>query len=307
MTTQATLVYTAYLGGLSAAAAATLMGAVPVDPGILGFYGLRVLSDSTPVASPVVRTIVLGFNPSVTATAAAHLESHDSGSSVISISVSGAGADYVQPPAVSFTGGRPAIPVQEIPFGGPRRAHQTMPDTASPTNEFQPQLNASACAFAYLKVVSAAVAAGGGGYSAATFIRVSGQLKSQGGPHGVGPPTGVGRPAILTPTIALGVITGVTVTDPGSGYVGVPTITVVDPAVTPGTGGKITVSMGVGSIEVTRGGAGYASAPTVVLTPFFQAMFPPTGDQGVAFRHLFTTSLETALKSPITASPPVIA
>jgi hypothetical protein len=313
MTATATLVYTAFLGGGSSAGVAAAMAAVPVPPDILNAFGLRLISDATPVASPVVRTIVLGLNPIASATATATLEaSGDSGSPVESITVTAPGSGYIRPPVISFTGGRPVTPVQEIPFTGPQRFMQNLDDSAdSPSNQFQPQLNASAAAVAFLKAVSASFV-GGAGYSAATFIQVKGQLKSSGSPPTLTatPPPDVGRLMVLVPTITLGAITAVTIVDPGSGYTGVPTITVVDPSVTPGSGGSVSVSMGVERIDVLREGAGYNAAPTVVLTPLFQALFPagvsPFEGQQRPFRNLMNTALEQALTSPVSAATPVI-
>lgn len=503
MSTQATLVYQAYLAGLSAANAAALLGGVPLPIDLLAFYGVRVLSDATPSASPCVRTIVLGLNPVVNATAVAALEDNNSGSPVKSVTVSAAGSGYVVPPIVSFTGGRAlaaggalapinfvaaasnpisstqsaVIPAAQqvgdlivvfvahqdetfdetsvtdtagntyiraiTPFlrvglgkqsvyfanagtptpAGLNTVHVTFPATVNgfdmrvalyrgagtgftldqtvsatginaplaavtttvpaevvvsgcfvtgavtalnvragftsrlitPVFEglcddivagtgtysggytdpcgpwicqtvsfFQnpapallvgggvenmetPSFNGPAAAVAYLKVVSAAVVAGGTGYSAATFIKVEGKLKSSGEINPiVGPPEDVGVPAVLTPTIAFGVITGVTVASAGSGYVGIPKITVVDPTSGGGTGAVISVSMGVGVIAVLRGGSGYKPAPAVVLTPYFQAVFPPASLQAAPFRNLFTPIFEKALLSPVSASAPVI-
>jgi hypothetical protein len=312
MTTTATLIYTAPLGGASAARIISLMAAVPLPTDALTFMGVRLISDTTAGAGPVTRTIVLGLNPVGTATATAVLASAgDSGSPIESVSVSAPGSGYVAPPVISFTGGRPAVPVQEIPFDGPSRFRQNLDAGASsPSNQFWPQLNTSAVAVAYLKAVSAAVASGGSGYSAATFIEVTDALKSAGDRPSLTatPNVGVGRPVVLIPTIALGVITAVTIVDPGAGYVGVPTIEVVDPAMVPGTGAVITVSMGVERIDVLREGAGYNVAPTVVLTPLFQALFPAgSSNQAAPLRMLMNTALEQAITSPVSAAEPVIA
>lgn len=274
MTTTATLAYSAYLGGLSAAQAQSIVEAVPLPADILTFYGVRVTSDNTTAADPVVRTIVLALNPASAATAVASLLDQDSGSPIATVTVTSPGAGYVQAPSVSFTGGRPAGITPSILSGS---------------------LDQPAAAFAYLKAVSAAVVSAGSGYSAATFVQAMGGLKAG------------GRPMVLTPTIVGGHITAAVVTDPGSGYTSLPKLVVIDPGVTPGSGGVVSVSLGVDVITVTRGGAGFSSAPTVVLTPFFQAMFPPTGDQAAPFRNLFTVALEQALLTPISAATPVIA
>ena len=114
---------------------------------------------------------------------------------------------------------------------------------------------------------------------------------------------------MLTPTIVGGVITGVSLTSAGSGYVGVPTVTVVDSG--GGSGAAIGVSMGVGEVLVLRQGTGYNAAPSVVLTPFFQAIFPagasPFVAQQAPLENLMNVALEQAITSPVAASPVVIA
>jgi hypothetical protein len=297
MTAQATLIYRAFLGGGSAAQVAALMAAVPTPNDVLAFLGVRVISDSTPVASPVVRTVVLGLNPVADGAATCALEPGDStGAAVESITVTVPGSGYVIPPIVTFAGGRAGAAPQIMARTGPERVHQTIPSNPGildPESQLSGALNTPAFAEAALKIVSAAVVAGGSGYSANTFIKLSG-----------GRPL---RPAVLTPTIALGAVTGVTVTDPGSGYRAVPTVTVVDPNVVPGTGASVSVSMGLDFIQLFRSGSGYTTPPTVVLTPYFQFCFPPTGNQAAPFANLMKVAIEQAILSPVSADPPVIA
>ena len=279
MSITATLVYTAFLGGGSAVNVAFLMDddQVPVPPDVLAAFGLRVDTDVTPVASPVVRTIVLDLGPSATATATASLENvGDSGSPVGAVAVTGAGQDYILPPFVQFSAGRSLTP----------------PDTE--ISQLAGSLDSPAMAQAYLEAVLVSFAAGAG-YSAATFIKVSGGLKPG------------GTPMVLTPTIVGGHITAVAITNPGDGYTGVPTVIVVDPSVTPGSGGSVFVSMGVGRIDVLRGGGGYTEAPTVTLVPAFISMFPDGTDQAAPLEQLMTTALQQSTLGPVTASPVAIA
>jgi hypothetical protein len=282
MSTTAILVYTAFLGGASAAEIITLMGAVPPPAAELSFLGVRVLSDITAGAGPVLRTLTLGLTPGLDAAATAVLETSASGSPIGSVAVTTPGADYVLPPIISFTGGRPSVVPEQSTVG-------------INVNQRAGSLDSPALAQAYLKVVSTAVFAGGGGYGPNTFIKLSGGIK----PGGV--------QAVLTPTIAGGIITGVVLTSPGSGYTGVPTVIVVDPGLVPGVGGVVSVSMGVGEIKVERGGTGFNAPPVVVITPYFQALFPPTSDQAAPFKQLMTTALEQATMGPVTASLPIIA
>jgi hypothetical protein len=283
MTSTATLTYTAFLGGATDTELAALISAVPVPPSVLNALGLRVISDNTPVANPVVRTIVLALNPASTATATAALATQNSGSAVGAITVTSPGSGYVLPPIVSFTGGRPA----NVVVAG-------FPTLSTDVNQLAVSANSPAAAQAYLKVVSTNIAAGGSGYSAGTTLSVVG-AQEQGA-----------TPAVLTPTIVGGVITAVAITNAGDGYTGIPQVFAVDPMGT-GSGAVITAGMGVGNIALYRGGTGYISAPTVVLTPAFQALFPPTGDQAYPLQQLMTSALEVATMGPVFASPVMIA
>lgn len=299
MSSTATLSYKAFLGGASAAQVIALMSAVPVPKDALSFLGVRVISDSTVGAGPVIRTIILGLNPVTPAMATATLIPGDgSGSPVNILTVTAPGSGYILPPIVTFTGGRLAETPQVQAFAGDKMVRQHFslsPGNPDPENVRDGSLNSPAHAEARLKVVTATVTAGGSGYGPSTFILVQGGLARG------------GRPAVLTPTITLGVVTGVVITDPGSGYTSVPNVAVVDPGATPGSGATIAVSMGLDLLLLLRPGSGYTSAPTVVLTPYFQSVFPPTGDQAAPFRNLMNVSLEQATMGPVSASPPVIA
>lgn len=285
MSATATLVYKAFLGGASAGTVQGLMSSVPVPPTILSAFGLRVISDATTSADPVVRTIVLGLNPPSAASATATLADQGaSGSGVGSITVSAAGSGYVLPPIVSFTGGRPIPPVEP-----------GFPTQTIDVNQQVGSLNSPAVAQAYLKAVGTNIGSGGSGYDSATTTLVVAGRQEKGG-----------AALVLTPTFTGGVLTGVAITAAGSGYTGVPQISVVDSSGS-GSGASVTVTMGVSNIDVLRPGTGYDAAPTVVLTPVFQAFFPPSGDQAAPFQQLMTSALEEATMGPVTASPVVIA
>jgi hypothetical protein len=98
------------------------------------------------------------------------------------------------------------------------------------------------------------VTAGGHGYSAATYITFS---------------AGPGSTATGVLQMVNGVIIGVTVTYPGSGYTSPPTITITDPAGTPGTGGAINAVIHAGQVvgaTITVAGTNYSASPTVTIT-----------------------------------------
>ena len=310
MSSTATLVYTAYLAGASAAKAAALMGAanVPVPTSVLNAFGLRVISDSTPAASPCVRTIVLGLNPVAAATATATLAAAgDSASGIGAVTVTGAGSGYTACPIVTTSGGFATTPVRTLALPGPQQFRQFVPgNVPAQQSPLARAVNVPPSLQAYLKAVSTTIVAGGTGYSAGTTLQLSGFLPRPGGRLPVPyKRNDAGVPIVLTPTIAGGVITGVAITNAGSYYTGTPVVTAVDPLGT-GSGANITLSMGVGAIDVFRAGSGYNAAPTVVLTPLYQALFPATGNQAKPLADLMVTALQQALMAPVSASTPVI-
>ncbi len=67
-------------------------------------------------------------------------------------------------------------------------------------------------------------------------------------------------------TMENGVVTGVTVESPGSGYTEAPTVRVLDAAQVNPTAAEVTATIGITRIDVTSGGEGYDSAPVVAIT-----------------------------------------
>jgi hypothetical protein len=116
---------------------------------------------------------------------------------------------------------------------------------------------------------------------------------------------GDGTPAQFALTIAAGAIIAVTLVSGGRGYIRAPEVVIFDPAGT-GSGAVITVSMGVGEIDMISHGAGYTSPPTVVINPFFKSNFPDTSDQRAPFWRLFEPALMVADISPVTSAPPIV-
>lgn len=117
-----------------------------------------------------------------------------------------------------------------------------------------------------------------------------------------------GTPARAHLTIVMGQIAAVTIDSPGDGYVSVPDVVIFDPTGA-GSGGAVTLSMGVSRIDVLRGGSGYRS-PGVVLLSAYDSNFVPAlakSNPAPAFLplvNLMRAAIESAASTPITASIP---
>lgn len=121
-------------------------------------------------------------------------------------------------------------------------------------------IRATATARVTDKVGTIAVSAGGTGYvGATTVVNITAPVKAW------------GVQATATATVAGGVVTGITVTNPGKGYdhTTPPVATISNLAGGVGTGATATVTMKNGVIEsvtITNTGTGYAAAPAVTVT-----------------------------------------
>ena len=103
-------------------------------------------------------------------------------------------------------------------------------------------------------VVGVTLVTSGTGYSVNPSIAIA----------AVAPDRGSGATAFAT--VNGGVITGITIDNPGSNYLVAPNVTITDPT---GIGGTATANItlgSVGTIVVTRGGSNYIKAPYVYLT-----------------------------------------
>ncbi|MFZ5972613.1 MAG: hypothetical protein ACOYXA_13585 [Bacteroidota bacterium] len=78
---------------------------------------------------------------------------------------------------------------------------------------------------------------------------------------------GGGTGATATATVANGQITGVTVTSPGSGYTSAPTVTFVAGAGAAAAIASLTVDGTVVGVNITNTGAGYSAVPTITFSP----------------------------------------
>jgi hypothetical protein len=111
---------------------------------------------------------------------------------------------------------------------------------------------------------------GGSGATAVASIGLSGVTVTNGGSGYttskplVGFSGGGGQNAAATATVTGGVVTGITLTNPGFGYTSAPTVTFVGGS---GSGVTATATIGsVGGIAITAPGSGYTSTPTVTIT-----------------------------------------
>lgn len=348
MGTTATIVYQIGAVGMAAASLQGLVVAAPLPLDMLSVLGLRVTADATPVANPVVRTIVLAFEPSAPATATPVLASGQA----VSLTVTAPGLDYVAPPAVrlvdpahtgpeaifraylkvisasvpaggvgyagpttvSFLGGLPPADkvivsgcVRQINVKDSGRGY-AVGTTCSVEGASTNQATAVATLDSQGRVVSIAVTDMGSGYVAEPKVVLA-------PPAGSAPPTKAciafaimaeGTPARGTVTTAIGVVTGIVVTDQGDGYVSVPNMVVSDPA---GVGAVVVAQMGVGRVDVVNPGVGYAAAATVVFTSRFKALFPDPSlvTQGLPFWSLVAGAIAKAAITPVQSDAPVVA
>jgi hypothetical protein len=146
---------------------------------------------------------------------------------------------------------------------------------------------------AKLGVQAISVSNGGIAYPANTTIQFVG-----------GNPVPGSAPATATPTIVLGVVTGVTVHTPGD-------YTTVPKAVLVGVGGSLgvlAIRLGVTSIPIDDPGAGYVPPPpAITITPQFKTLCPDGTDQASPVAGWMTQILQSALRTPVVAAVPVVA
>lgn len=112
-----------------------------------------------------------------------------------------------------------------------------------------------------------------------------------------------GRPARATLTIVAGAITAINITDSGSGYVGVPTMSFFGA----GSGATATARMQVERADIIAPGTGYTASATVVVTPVMQDLFPTSAQQDEPFFNLLKGLLSQGARSPVIPSAPVVA
>jgi phosphate transport system permease protein len=100
-----------------------------------------------------------------------------------------------------------------------------------------------------------------------------------------------------------GVITGIVLDAPGSGYVAVPDVVIVDPT---GTGARAVARMELDRVDVRSPGRGYTLGATIFFTPFFKAAFPDAADQSRPFFGFMNGLLRDRVITPILTHTPVL-
>jgi len=154
MGTQVTLVYTVQALGISSTKIQPFIASAPIPPDILQALGLRIISDSItiPAVNPIVRTIVLGFEPSVAALLNPPTITNTSRIQQVTVDVANRGRDFILPPIIRANNNQ-REPLAPIVNGNvvPRRPTQR-----------------DALFRAYMAAYETALDTGGAGYTAST-------------------------------------------------------------------------------------------------------------------------------------------
>lgn len=252
MGTQATLVYTLTPIGATQAQLIALANAaaVPVPRDFLRALGLRVTSDATPAASPVVRTVVLAFDPSAPATIAA-MTLNSAGE--ITTVVANPGLDYILPPILAVTG-----------------------NTASPAAP-QPDLQA------FLNVQSTAMDLPGAGYVAPIVTFIGGLPPANGLGTLSQPPSNELPNPEFRPPIKFGCVMSIRIKKKGLNYPIGTTVSLRGGGIdgsTPAVPAQAVLTLDsngrVADIQLVDMGVGYVKRPDVVLQ--LPVGFVPTSD-----------------------------
>jgi hypothetical protein len=182
-----------------------------------------------------------------------------------------------------------AGPITSITVTSPGMDYATIPVVllTDATASILPSERAKAVATLQLGQVIATD--GGGGYAAPVVTIVGGLV-----PGGV--------PAEVTATVALGVITGFTIVNPGGPYVKKPSVVITDSA---GVGATGDAQLEVGGIELLYGGVGYET-PIVTIVGLFKYTYPDgLSNQAQPFVGMIRHAIEVDAASPLIETPPV--
>jgi hypothetical protein len=153
MGTQATLVYRVVALGTTVAKLQPFVASAPIPPEILQAFGLRVISDNTPVANPIVRTIVLSFDPSAAALVIPPVISNTGRFQEVFVDVANSGRDYILPPIIRANNNARTLPLVDVVEGN---------------QIIQRPVGADAIFKAYMAVYAAEILTPGSGYTLAT-------------------------------------------------------------------------------------------------------------------------------------------
>ena len=154
------------------------------------------------------------------------------------ITITSPGSGYTSVPTITLTGGNFATPA-----------------AAGAIADIGTQATGIATISASGQVTGIVVVTTGSGYTSAPIVTITG-----GGATVQATATAsiyIGTAAMGTANISGGAVTGITITNPGSGYVAAPTIVF--------TGGNFSIAA-TASANITTGGSGYTSVPVITLT-----------------------------------------
>lgn len=302
--TIATLAYDVPKGWAPTATIIAQASAVPIPLDVMQALSVFVSTDATTDSPPVVRrAITLTLTPSVTANTVAVLVPGDktTGSPIRSITMLGSGLDYVSPPVVTAQGGNPLPESQAkldatlllggvaVLTGGSGYTGATFASVIGgmrpPVSPVYNELGTTTSSKFYKShccVQGLTLVTGGRNYSTNAIVQFEGGLDT-GGTHAT---------ALLTRNSFNGVVTGLTLTRPGSGYISRPNVFIYDPGTNKGSGAIVTPRMGVGdpatvsvtivmgaitALGVIQGGSGYIQVPQIIA-------FDTGGGTGATFR-----------------------
>lgn len=297
MGTQVTLVYNVTAIGQTPAIMKPFVANAPIPPDVLAALGLRVISDVTGVLNPIVRTIVLGFDPSAPALTLAAIISNTGNFEIQPVDPANRGLDFILPPIVRVNNNArvPSPPratqVDALlrSFLQVQQAHLDLAGTGyvAPVNvaflgglppagrHFDARKGGRGGCVRYVNIKNP-----GRGYPVGSTVTIQG-----GGPNGTTPAI----PAKATLVLAAsgsGVIRSIAITDMGSGYVAVPQVIITTPAgsAQPAVIAEIFAVMAEGrpaqgtaiinaapphvltGITVTDAGDNYISVPDILIT-----------------------------------------
>lgn len=299
MGTQVTNIYRVFAVGTTSAKLFSFVASAPIDPAILQAFGLRVLSDvTTPApANPLIRTIVLSFDPSATALVTPVVVTSRGRFESATVDVANQGLDYILPPIVRADNNARSEPLSKVVDG-------VTINTRSP--------NVDAILKAYMRVFSATVTgvglSGGTGYVAAsTRIAFLGGLPPADfvfDSRKVDPTTD--KSGSVRRNFRGGCVRYINIKKPGRGYPAGTQLSIQGggAAGTPpiAAQGILTLDSngGVASIAIVNMGSDYVSVPHVTLTS-------PTGTQPQEVAELFALMAEgrpAQATAIINAAPP---